>query len=203
MKVRDRYRHIASYYDLVYKAALAHGSKVLVGSRRIEPHQRVLEIGVGTGFTLPHYPPGVEVTAIDICPEMIAVAKRKRLGPARARVRLLAMDAHDLAFKDGTFDVMLFPHSLGLMEDPKRVLAEVARVARNGAELRILHTFEWRTPVLERFETALYDAFEDRLGWGRPLNLEKVRAWAAKNGFELDHTRRLGWKTIALFRKRP
>ena len=202
-KVRERYRHIARYYDVVYRPLLAHGSRVLVGLRRLEAHERVLEVGVGTGFTLAHYPKGVEVHAIDVCPEMIAVAARKRLRRARARVALHTMDAHDLAFRDRSFDVLLFPHSLGLMEDPARVLAEVARVARNGAELRILHTFEWTNPLLHRFETALYDAFEDRLGWGRPLNLAQLRAWADKCGFELAEQRRLGWKLIVVFRKQP
>ena len=202
-RVRERYRQVARYYDLVYKLALAHGSRVLVGLRPPERHERVLEIGVGTGFSLAHYPSGVEVAAIDLCPEMLAVASRKRLRGARARVNLLTMDAHDLAFRDGTFDVMLFPHSLGLMEDPRRVLAEVSRVARNGAELRILHTFEWTNKALRRIETGLYDAFEDRLGWGRPLNLERTCEWCAKHGFELVLTRRFGWKTILVFRKRP
>jgi phosphatidylethanolamine/phosphatidyl-N-methylethanolamine N-methyltransferase len=201
-KVREQYRHIAAYYDVVYKMAFAHGSRVLVKLRPLAGHERVLEVGVGTGFTLPHYPAGAAVTGIDICPEMLAVARRKRLPTTRAKVELLTMDAHDLAFRDRSFDVMLFPHSLGLMEDPARVLAEVARVARNGAELRILHTFEWSTPVLGQVETALYDAFEDRLGWGRPLNLKKVAEHCAKNGFELTFTRRLGWKLIAVFRKR-
>jgi phosphatidylethanolamine/phosphatidyl-N-methylethanolamine N-methyltransferase len=197
----QRYRHIARYYDLVYGAFLGHGSRVLVHVRPPERHERVLEIGVGTGFSLPHYPEGVEVAGIDVCPEMIAVARRKRLPRARARVSLFTMDAHDLAFRSQTFDLVLLPHSLGLMDDPPRVLAEVARVARNGAELRILHTFEWRPRLLRRIETALYDAFEVRQGWGRPLNFARTTAWCAKNGFELVWHRRLAWKRILVFRK--
>jgi phosphatidylethanolamine/phosphatidyl-N-methylethanolamine N-methyltransferase len=200
-KVRQQYQNIARYYDTAYRPFLAHGSRILLGVRPLHRHERVLEVGVGTGFTLPHYPEQQEVTAIDLCPEMIAVASRKRLGQARARVRLLAMDAHDLAFADRSFDVILFPHSFGLMEDPGRVLAEVARVARNGAELRILHTFEWQNPALRKVETALYDAFENRLGWGRPLNLERVLKLAHKHGFEEAARRKLGWKTILVFRR--
>ena len=202
-KTRERYRQIAHYYDYAYRLLLSHGSRVLVGLRKVEPHERVLEVGVGTGFSIPHYPANVEVAAIDLCPEMIAVAARKRLPRAHARVSLLAMDAHDLAFRDNSFDVLLFPHSLGVMEDPQRVLSEIARVARNGAELRILHTFEWSNATLKRFETWLYDFGEERLGWGRPLNLHKTTAWCEKQGFELAFRRRLGWKTIMVFRKKP
>ena len=200
-KVREKYQHIARYYDLAYRPFLAQGSRVLVGLRPLAAHERVLEVGVGTGYTLRHYPAGQSVTSIDLCPEMIAVARTKRLAASRAQVRLLTMDAHDLAFRDRSFDVFLFPHSFGLMEDPGRVLAEVARVARNGAELRILHTFEWGNPLLRRFETALYDIGEERLGWGRPLDFARVSKQCSKYGFEPVVRQRVGWKSIAVFRR--
>ena len=199
--VGARYDRISRYYDTAYGWALARGSRVLVELRPLGADERVLEVGAGTGFALPHYPPGSRVTAVDLTPAMLEVAARKRLPRSRAAVDLVTMDAHDLGFADHVFDVVLFPHSLGVMDDPPRVIAEVARVTRADAELRILHTFEWSLPVLRQIEGALYDAFEHRLGWGRPLKREQTVAWCRKAGFDLVGQHRLGWKTILLFRK--
>lgn len=198
--VRERYRHIARYYDRVYRVAFGRGSGVLLRMRVPQAGERVLEVGTGTGFSYRYYPPDVDVTAIDLCPEMLAIAAKKT-SRARARVRVAVMDAHALALRDAVFDIVLFPHSLGLMHDPASALSEVARVTRAGAELRILHTFVWRNPWLRRIEMALYDRFEESLGWGRPLEFERTIAWCRKNGFELERRRRLGWKTILCFRR--
>ena len=71
--VNTSYRRWAPIYDRTF------GAVTNIGRARVVDYVntragRVLEVGVGTGFTLPHYPAGVEVAAVDICPEMIAVA---------------------------------------------------------------------------------------------------------------------------------
>src|SRR5918912_4285547 len=62
----------------------------------------VLEVAVGTGLNLPHYPPSVKVTGIDLSAEMLAIA-RERARSIDRHVELNEADAHDLPFEDGRF----------------------------------------------------------------------------------------------------
>lgn len=98
---------------------------------------RVLEVGVGTGATLRHYPAGIELVGIDLSPEMLDLARRRasELGNA---IELVEMDAQQLDFPDGSFDAVLFTLSLCTIPDPGRAIREALRVARPGAPIRML-----------------------------------------------------------------
>lgn len=93
---------------------------------------RVLEIGVGTGLLLPHYPPGAAVVAIDIDATGFARARARR-----PSVRLVRADAERLPFADASFDAVVAALAFCSVPDPERGLAEVRRVLRPGGALRL------------------------------------------------------------------
>jgi ubiquinone/menaquinone biosynthesis C-methylase UbiE len=95
---------------------------------------RVLEIGVGTGLNLPHYPPGTEVTGIDLSPKMLAIARQRAAG-LELKAHLREMDAEALDFPNQSFDTVVYSLCLCTIPDPVLALKEGLRVARPGARM--------------------------------------------------------------------
>lgn len=98
---------------------------------------RLLDIGFGTGLSLPHYPPSVEVVGIDASLGMLRFGRSEAARMGRA-VQLVEMDAQHLAFADRTFDSVAFNLCLCTIENPERALREALRVARLGAPMAFL-----------------------------------------------------------------
>jgi len=95
---------------------------------------RVLEVGIGTGLNLPHYPAGTEVTGIDLSPKMLAIARR-RAADLDLKADLREMDAEALDFPDQSFDSVVYSLCLCTIPDPVRALQEGLRAARPGARM--------------------------------------------------------------------
>src|SRR3989337_3181001 len=101
--VKAAYRRYAGVYDAVFGPVLQPGGGAVVGAVGGRPGDRVLEVGVGTGLSLPLYPAGVKVTGIDVSREMLDKARarvaRRRLANVDA---LLEMDAEAMHFTDAS-----------------------------------------------------------------------------------------------------
>lgn len=97
---------------------------------------RVLELAMGTGLNLPHYPAGLELTGIEWSPDMLEQARLKALALG-STVDLVLGDAADLPFGDGSFDTVVCTLSLCCIPDDDGALAEAARVLRPGGRLLI------------------------------------------------------------------
>lgn len=98
---------------------------------------RLLDIGFGTGLSLPHYPPSVSVIGVDASLGMLRFARSKAADLGRA-VELIEMDAERLAFPDRSFDSVAFNLCLCTIGDPERAVREAVRVARPGAPMTFL-----------------------------------------------------------------
>lgn len=113
---------------------------------------RILEIGVGTGLSFPDYGPATAITGIDLSAPMLEKAKLKLAGGRFPHVKALRqMDAHDLAFADGSFDCVVAQFVITLVASPEQVLDECARVVRPGGEVILVnHLYSetgWRAAV--------------------------------------------------------
>src|SRR6266540_2965597 len=105
----------------------------------------VLEIAIGTGRNLPHYPPDVQLTGIELSPAMLELAR------ARARelgrdVDLRVGDAQALEFPDESFDTVVCTLSLCTIPDDRAAVAEARRVLRPGGHFLLLEHV--RSPLL-------------------------------------------------------
>src|ERR671913_879083 len=104
------YEKLASVYDLIFGPTLHPGRIVAMERMGIRPHDRVLEVGVGTGINTSLYPTDCHVTGIDLSSSMLEKA-RERVARERLRnVRLLEMDAARLTFADDSFDIGYAPY---------------------------------------------------------------------------------------------
>jgi ubiquinone/menaquinone biosynthesis C-methylase UbiE len=95
---------------------------------------RTLEVAIGTGLNLPHYPEGVDVVGLDLTKEMLALAAARAEDLGRA-VELKEGDAQELPFEDASFDTVLCTFSLCGIPDVERAVAEMSRVLKPGGNL--------------------------------------------------------------------
>jgi ubiquinone/menaquinone biosynthesis C-methylase UbiE len=97
----------------------------------------VLDVAIGTGLNLPHYPPGVRLTAVDLSPVMLAAAA-KRAADLGLSVELREAQAERLPFDDASFDTVVCTLSLCSVADDKAAIGEMHRVLRPGGQLLLL-----------------------------------------------------------------
>lgn len=97
----------------------------------------VLEVAIGTGRNLPHYPAGVKITGIELSPAMLDIARR-RAGELGIEAVLLEGDAERLPFDDNSFDTVVCALSLCTIPDPAKAIGEMARVLKPGGRLLLL-----------------------------------------------------------------
>ena len=91
----------------------------------------VLEIAVGTGLNLPHYPDHVRLTGIELSPAMLERAKQRARELGR-EVDLRLGDATALEFGDESFDTVVSTFSLCTIPDDAAAVGEAWRVLRPG-----------------------------------------------------------------------
>ncbi len=145
---------------------------------------RVLELGCGPGAAFAHYPPGVQVTALEPEPAFRAAAvARAALAPAD--ITVLPGDAHDLPFDDACFDAVVAELALCSVARPDVVLAEVARVLRPGGELRLLEHVRHPSRPIARLQDALDPLWTAVEGRGCHLGRDTPGA-VAEAGFTLE-----------------
>ncbi len=171
--VTSSYRRWAPVYDHTF------GAFTRLGRRRVVDHINsrggsVLEVGVGTGLSLPNYGDTVQVTGIDFSAEMLAKAQEKvdRLG-LTAVVALRQMDARHLDFPDASFDVVVAMHLVSVVPDPEQVVAEMARVCKPGGEVVILNHFLHEDGALAALGRR-FAPLADTLGWHSDFPKDRV-----------------------------
>lgn len=146
---RCRYDRVANVYDVMQLLPERHMRRARERLWSLVRGPMVLEVGVGTGLNVPHYPDDVCVTAIDLSEKMLARARRRaeRLGK-RATFRV--MDAQALEFDDGTFDTVVSTCVFCSVPAPLVGLAEVRRVVKRGGMVLFLEHVRARQPLLGR-----------------------------------------------------
>jgi phosphatidylethanolamine/phosphatidyl-N-methylethanolamine N-methyltransferase len=159
------YDKIAKVYDLTFGPTLHPGRLIA-----LEPGDKILEVGVGTGINASLYPRHCHVTGIDFSALMLEKARERVAKKGVKNVRLQEMDAANLTFADGTFDIVYAPYVISVVSDPVKVVNEMQRVCRPGGKIIILNHFKSRTPVVARVERAI-SPFTVHIGFKADLDL--------------------------------
>lgn len=130
------YEHVASHYPTVIVPVMSQMTGYLFDLVRLEPGQRVLDIGTGAGSIANRAAEyGCRTIGIDISEPMLAIARCNRL----TTTLFAAADVHKLPFDTTSFDVVLAGFCLN-ETDPQAALAEIRRVLKPGGQFGIL---EW------------------------------------------------------------
>lgn len=150
-RLQRLYDRAAGVYDVICGALLQPGRERAIRVIPAAPGTRVLELGIGTGLTIPLYPTGTRVIGVDLSASMLAKARRRAFR-SPARVMLAQADAGRLPFGDEAFDVVLVPYAISVVPDPQAVAREARRVCRTGGHVMFLNHFLSDSPFGARLE---------------------------------------------------
>ena len=172
-EIRRKYNDFARWYDLVEGVPEVCGVSRLRRELLRRASGRVLEVAVGTGKNLRYHPRGCQITAVDLSPSMLAIARQRarRLG---LDVTLIEMNAEALDFPDQSFDTVVDTLALCTFTNPVTVLHEMARVCRSDGRLLLLEHGRSDRDWLGRWQDRQADRHARRLccRWNRePLEL--------------------------------
>ncbi len=136
------YRLFSGSYDFLFGPVFHPGRKEAVRIANDRPGQHILEVGVGTGLSLPFFRKDARVTGIDVSTEMLAKARRRVARRKLSQVEaLVEMDAEQLTFADDSFDAVIALYVASVVPDPARFAAEMRRVCIPGGTIVVVNHF--------------------------------------------------------------
>ena len=185
------YARWAPVYDLVFGPVFERGRKIAIAAVE-QTGGRILEVGVGTGASLPEYARRNRLVGIDISEPMLRKAQERVSERRLDNVEALAvMDAAHLAFPDESFDVVMAQYVITAVPDPEAALDEFARVLKPGGEIVLVNHIGAEAGLWRAFEQ-WFSPMARRLGWRPEFPWERLTRWAAK-----------GAAGVALVERRP
>ena len=180
-KVAAAYDRWAPVYDMVFGPVFRQGRNAAIDVAN-SVGGRILEVGVGTGISLPGYDRTASLYGIDISDKILDKARErvKRFGLGNVEA-VEVMDAEALTFDDASFDVIVAQYVVTAVPNPERALDEFARVLRPGGEIVITTRLGAGTGVRGTIEKALMP-ITSRLGFRTEFPWERYENWARRNG---------------------
>lgn len=188
----------ARFYDRIYQGLLARPQREAVAAA-CACGDDILEIGVGTGLTLPYFTAGTRVLGADLSLDMLKVASRKVVAQGLSHVRgLMVMDACRLGFEPERFDAVTAQFVITLVPDPEQALAEMDRVLKPGGEIVISSRLVDDGGMLAPFWAAVAPLAK-AVGWSSDFKVSRLTGWAAQTGrYETVHVGRGYFKVVRL-----
>jgi phosphatidylethanolamine/phosphatidyl-N-methylethanolamine N-methyltransferase len=178
--VAKAYARWAPVYDLVFGAVFERGRQAAVAAAgRIGG--RILEVGVGTGISLPLYSSNCRLCGVDISAPMLRKAQERVADLNLANVEgLWVMDAEHLSFPDKSFDVVVAQYVITTVPNPEATLDEFARVLKPGGEIVLVSRIGAEAGVRRSLEHWLQPAAR-KLGWRTEFSFGRYARWAAQS----------------------
>ncbi|MHC4598808.1 MAG: class I SAM-dependent methyltransferase [Planctomycetota bacterium] len=169
------YSRLSGYYDTIFGWLTLPRQKLMIQKIGIPCGAKIMEVGVGTGLALPHYPKHCDVMGVDISSKMLKHARKRVTKKKLTHVELMEMDAKeiDARFPPNTFDFIIGAFVLTVVDDPVRVLKNMKRVGKPDCSIFILNHSKSRHPVLSRCERML-EPFVRKIGWRYDVDLDDV-----------------------------
>ncbi len=172
-EIKKIYGKYSPVYDTIFNQMFSPRIRLGLEKIGIKKGDRVIEIGVGTGLSLPTYPDFCQVVGIDITRKMLERAKKKKDKFGYDHVSLFEMDAENIAFADNSFDHAVIPFVISVVPDPERMVSEVKRVTKRNGKIIIINHFCSSNPVLLKFEKKL-SSISKKLGWRSDISMDLI-----------------------------
>jgi phosphatidylethanolamine/phosphatidyl-N-methylethanolamine N-methyltransferase len=198
--VRRAYRRWAPIYDYSFGVIAAAGRKAAVATIN-QAKGRVLEVGVGTGLSLPRYARHLRITGIDLSAEMLDKARGRVAREGLTHIDgLHEMDAGDMSFEDGAFDVVVAMFVMTVVPDAAKVMRELERVCAPGGEVMLVNHFSQDHGVRGWVEHKMAP-YAQALGWHPVFPVERVMVCPGLKLFERRALFPAGLFSMLRFRK--
>ncbi len=187
--IAKAYARWAPVYDLVFGAVFEQGRHAaIVAAERVGG--RILEVGVGTGISLPDYSRDNRICGIDISEPMLRKAQERVVDLALSNVEgLWVMDAEHLSFPDASFDVVVAQYVVTTVPNPEGTLDEFARVLKPGGEIVLVSRISAEAGLRRALERWFAPAAR-KLGWRTEFAWQRYARWASNaRGMQLIERR--------------
>ena len=194
--INRAYAVLSPVYDFLFDKIFYPGRVAAVDLLEIQPGNRVLEVGVGTGLNLPLYSRDCNVTGIDISKEMLRKAEERVLTLGMVNTNLMVMDGSKLAFPDDSFDRVIATYVISAVPDPVKTLLEMRRVCKPSGHLVILNHFKSENPVIGMFEKLLAPVCT-KIGFNTELKLMPLLERVALSPDQMHRVNLMnGWRLV-------
>jgi phosphatidylethanolamine/phosphatidyl-N-methylethanolamine N-methyltransferase len=178
--ITKAYARWAPVYDLVFGAVFERGREAAIAAaERIGG--RILEVGVGTGISLPDYSRANRISGVDISEPMLQKAMERvaKLGLSHVE-GLWVMDAEHLRFPDESFDVVVAQYVITTVPNPEATLDEFARVLKPGGEIVLVSRVGAEAGLRRALEKWFAPAAR-KLGWRTEFSFQRYARWADRH----------------------
>ena len=177
--IAKAYAHWAPVYDLVFGAVFERGRRAAIAAAQ-RVGGRILEVGVGTGISLPDYAAEHRIVGVDLSEPMLRRAAQRVAEQGLRNVDALAvMDAQRLGLPDASFDVVVAQYVITVVPDPEATLDEFARVVRPGGEIILVNHIGAEAGLRRAFEQ-WFSPMARRLGWRPEFPWGRLATWAER-----------------------
>ena len=198
--IKSAYRRWAPVYDHTFGVVASEGRKHAVEMIN-NTSGKVLEVGVGTGLSLPAYKRSLDIVGIDLSKEMLDKARERVSEEGLTNVTgLHEMDAGLLEFPDQSFDTVVAMFVMTVVPDPEKVMRELSRVCRPGGEVMIVNHFSTEEGVRGWVERRMAP-FGDKLGWRPVFDVDRVMVCDDLKLIDKRGMRPMGIFTLMRFQK--
>lgn len=140
--IKRSYKFWALHYDYTFAPLARYYIKRTIKLVNREIRGRVLDVGTGTGLSLPYFADHLSISAIDLSNDMLQHARKRA---ARLQLKnidtLEVMDAENLEFPDNHFDAVIATFVMSVVPDPLKVMQEIYRVCARGGYIYIINHF--------------------------------------------------------------
>jgi phosphatidylethanolamine/phosphatidyl-N-methylethanolamine N-methyltransferase len=180
--VARSYDRLAPVYDWLFGPVFRKGraQAIEVAEKAAGKGGRILEVGVGTGISLPFYSKDTRLVGADISEDMLKVARRRVEKLGLSNVESIEVgDAENLRFDDDSFDVVMAQYVVSAVPNPHQALDEFARVVKPGGEIVIATRLGAERGLRKSIEKTLMPV-TTKLGWRTDFPFALFTDWAAK-----------------------
>jgi phosphatidylethanolamine/phosphatidyl-N-methylethanolamine N-methyltransferase len=186
------------FYDATFGRLVKRRIERAIKHMNIQPSDRVLDLGIGTGASLNYYPNRGRIIGVDLSAGMLREARKKIRERKLDNAIVFQTDAMRLPFGDNTFDHVFISHVISVVSDPYRLVREAQRVAKPDARIVIVNHFQSTNRFIAMVEKLLCPLCT-KLGWRSDLALGDL---IRRTGAEIDYRFKLEsidlWETVVM-----
>ena len=189
------YKRYARYYDFIFGCILNPGRRRVVENINCLPGQKILEVGVGTGLSLPLYPEHTTVVGIDVSPHMLARAHKRISSNGLRKGALSLMDAQVMSFADGSFDKVVAMYVATVVPNPQAMISEMKRVCKPGGDLLFVNHFSDGKRLTKAYE-ALFSPLAGKIGFRPGFSMNEFISNSSLNIVDIKSVNAFGYWTL-------
>lgn len=187
------YSHFTPAYEMLFPLLVKKRIWNAIKELQLADGAKVLEVGVGTGTSLPAYPRHADVLGIDLSTDMLAIAEKKIQENGWSNIHVQTGNAESLDFEDESFDCVTTFHTVSVVSNPDAMMREIVRVVRPGGKVLVINHFRSPRPWLANMIDCA-DPVTRHLGWRTDLAAEAI----VKN-YPLEVERQYKTSPLSLF----